>query len=100
MDVGKLGFVSHSPSNIKGEERWYCWWQELYPCRSEDKMARAVRGYSKPSRRGAVKLKRRACLRCDRTFLSEGPHNRLCQSCREFLAASPTPAEEYPLGYL
>jgi 5-methylcytosine-specific restriction endonuclease McrA len=63
-------------------------------------MARAIRGYSKPSRRGAAKLKRRSCLRCDRMFLSEGPHNRLCQSCREFLAASPTPAEEYPLGYL
>jgi hypothetical protein len=62
-------------------------------------MARAVRGHSKPSRR-AMKPKRRDCLRCDRVFLSEGAHNRLCQSCREFLAASPTPAEEYPLGYL
>jgi len=62
-------------------------------------MARVVRGYSKPAR-STMKLKRRACLRCDREFLSEGPHHRLCQGCREFLAASPTPAEEYPLGYL
>ena len=62
-------------------------------------MARAVRAHSKPSRR-TMKPKRRECLRCERMFLSEGPHNRLCQSCREFLAASPTPAEEYPLGYL
>lgn len=58
-------------------------------------------GYHKPKpTRRRTKLKRRACLRCDRVFLSEGPHHRLCQDCREFLAASPTPMEEYPLGYL
>jgi hypothetical protein len=45
-------------------------------------------------------VKRRLCLRCEREFLSEGPHNRLCQPCREFLTAAPTPIEEYPLGYL
>jgi hypothetical protein len=50
--------------------------------------------------RSRSKMKRRPCLRCDREFLSEGPHHRLCQSCREFLAAAPTPMEEYPLGYL
>jgi hypothetical protein len=50
--------------------------------------------------RSRSKMKRRLCLRCDREFLSEGPHHRLCQSCREFLAAAPTPMEEYPLGYL
>src|SRR5215510_11922774 len=78
---------------------WQFETQGSYSCRWEDKMARAVRAHSKPSRRG-MKPKRRECLRCERMFLSEGPHNRLCQSCREFLAASPTPAEEYPLGYL
>ncbi len=62
-------------------------------------MERVLRGYSKVSRK-TRRVKRRACLRCDRMFLSEGPHNRLCQACREFLAASPTPADEYPLGYL
>ena len=50
--------------------------------------------------RSRSKMKRRFCLRCDREFLSEGPHNRLCQSCRGFLTAAPTPMEEYPLGYL
>jgi hypothetical protein len=39
----------------------------------------------------------RTCLRCDRTFLSFGPHNRLCQACRETLEASSTPEEAYPL---
>ena len=29
-----------------------------------------------------VKLKGRACLRCDRPFLSQGPWNRLCSKCR------------------
>jgi hypothetical protein len=91
--------LSHaSPGNVcRGH--WQLDEQESYSCRWEDKMARAVRAHSKPSRR-AMKPKRRQCLRCERMFLSEGPHNRLCQSCREFLAASPTPAEEYPLGYL
>jgi hypothetical protein len=31
----------------------------------------------------------RACLRCDRTFASEGPHHRLCGACRELLEANP-----------
>ncbi len=34
-------------------------------------------------------LRQRECLRCDREFLSEGPHNRLCGPCRTFLAANP-----------
>ncbi len=25
----------------------------------------------------------RVCLRCDRKFVSEGIHNRLCDSCRD-----------------
>jgi hypothetical protein len=45
-------------------------------------------------------VKQRACLRCDRIFPSEGPFNRLCKACREYLNASPTPDEEYTLGYL
>jgi hypothetical protein len=36
---------------------------------------------------------KRDCLRCDRTFLSAGTHNRLCQPCREFLDINPTPVE-------
>lgn len=27
--------------------------------------------------------KERLCLRCDVAFLSEGPHNRLCDVCRD-----------------
>ncbi len=42
----------------------------------------------------------RACLRCDLKFLSSGPHNRLCQSCRDTLKASSTPEEAYPLVFL
>src|SRR5919109_3004400 len=87
--------LSHaSPRNEHGGH-WQLVEQESHSCRWEDKMARAVRAHSKPSRRG-MKPKRRECLRCERMFLSEGPHNRLCQSCREFLAASPTPAEPPP----
>jgi len=26
---------------------------------------------------------KRACLKCDKDFMSEGPHNRLCPACRE-----------------
>jgi hypothetical protein len=45
-------------------------------------------------------VQRRVCLRCDQIFLSEGPNNRLCPACREYLHAQPTPEEEYSLGYL
>jgi hypothetical protein len=66
---------------------------------SEDKMARDLRRRSKRSRKTAPSPQR-ACLRCDRRFVSEGPHHRLCQACREFLAVAPTPVEEYPLRFL
>lgn len=39
--------------------------------------------------------KQRQCLRCQRTFLSEGWHNRLCTPCKEHLAVSPTPEVEH-----
>jgi hypothetical protein len=45
-------------------------------------------------------LTQRDCLRCDRAFDSEGPFNRLCKACQEYLNASPTPMEEYTIGYL
>ena len=57
-------------------------------------MASATKAYIKPSCR-SKKLKRRNCLRCDREFCSEGPHHRLCQTCRQVIAASPSPVEEY-----
>ena len=62
-------------------------------------MPRVMRAHVKPARRRS-RMQRRHCWRCDREFLSEGPPNRLCQPCREFLAGAPTPMEEYPLGYL
>ena len=60
-------------------------------------MAQRVRTSSKRAQSTQM-LARRACLRCDRLFQSEGPHHRLCQTCREYLAESPTPEEEYSLG--
>ena len=66
--------------------------------RSEEKMARILRRRSKRSRKTATP-KERVCLRCDRRFLSEGPHNRLCQTCREYLADAPTPVEEYHFSF-
>jgi hypothetical protein len=62
-------------------------------------MARGARTDSKPSSKDA-KLTQRDCLRCDRAFLSEGPFNRLCKTCLEYLNTSPTPMEEYTIGYL
>jgi hypothetical protein len=57
-------------------------------------MTHAPRSHVKPSRR-RKKLQQRNCLRCDREFLSEGPHHRLCQTCRQVIAAGPSPVEEY-----
>lgn len=30
-----------------------------------------------------IRTKGRTCLRCGREFVSEGDHNRLCDSCRK-----------------
>jgi len=40
---------------------------------------------------------RRACLRCDKPFRSEGRDNRLCRQCQQALAIGPSPAHEYRL---
>jgi hypothetical protein len=62
-------------------------------------MARRGGVRSRTSRQ-KMRLEPRVCLRCDQVFPSEGAYNRLCKSCREYLNASPTPEEEYSLGYL
>ncbi len=67
--------------------------------RREKTMPPRVRNSSKTSSK-KIGQKHRACLRCDRMFPSEGPYNRLCKACREYLNASPTPDEEYTLGYV
>jgi hypothetical protein len=62
-------------------------------------MARTARiGSKSPSKN--IKLTQRDCLRCDRAFPSEGPFNRLCKTCLEYLNSSPTPIEEYTVSYL
>lgn len=33
-------------------------------------------------RRAKGRVKKRKCLTCPETFMSEGPHNRMCHSCR------------------
>ena len=42
-------------------------------------------------------LKKRVCLRCDRTFVSTHTGNRLCDDCRYAVNKAPTPEEVYPL---
>lgn len=42
-----------------------------------------------------AQIKSRACLRCDKAFLSWGADHRLCQTCREHLSGEPTPEEPY-----
>ncbi len=41
--------------------------------------------------------KRRPCMRCDRSFMSEGPHHRLCTDCRAFLKGSEEGINPQPL---
>jgi hypothetical protein len=62
-------------------------------------MAHRVQVKAKASHPG-IAVRERVCLRCDQTFLSQGPNNRLCPACREYIHAQPTPEEEYSLGYL
>ena len=42
----------------------------------------------------------RRCLRCDKTFDSAGPHNRLCQSCRLFIEQSTSEVQPYPVPFV
>jgi hypothetical protein len=60
-------------------------------------MARSVPTSPQSSSKN-TKLTQRECLRCDRAFPSEGPFNRLCKTCLEYLNTSPTPIEEYSVG--
>lgn len=60
-------------------------------------MARPTNRVTKPRRRTTASTER-PCLRCDRVFWSEGPHNRLCDACRVALAEAPSPAEAYHIG--
>lgn len=62
-------------------------------------MARGARTTTN-SRSRKIELMQRDCLRCDRTFASKGPYNRLCKTCLEYLSASPTPDEEYSISSL
>jgi hypothetical protein len=39
----------------------------------------------------------RVCLRCDRTFASVGPQNRICQACWHKAQSSPSEIEPYQL---
>jgi predicted amidophosphoribosyltransferase len=47
--------------------------------------------------RKRFRRQQRACLRCDRSFMSTGPHNRLCDTCRETLSSTSTPEDEYSI---
>lgn len=42
--------------------------------------------------------KPKTCLKCDRSFLSEGPHNWLCHACRELIKEAPSPEETFTIG--
>jgi hypothetical protein len=67
--------------------------------REESNMARRARTTPEaPSQK--IELTQRDCLRCECVFPSQGPYNRLCKTCLESLNASPTPDEEYTIGYL
>jgi hypothetical protein len=50
------------------------------------------------SRQTNASTRPRDCLRCDRRFASEGPHHRLCQTCREWVDETPTPEPVYSLS--
>jgi tRNA(Ile2) C34 agmatinyltransferase TiaS len=39
----------------------------------------------------------RVCLRCDRTFASAGPQNRICPTCQRKAQGSPSEIEPYQL---
>jgi hypothetical protein len=89
----RLKFVGTSTQRAPEQPNVWTSWR-----RGNDMAQRAQPRAKSPSK--DRKLTRRDCLRCERPFHSEGPFNRLCKSCLEYLNASPTPMEEYSIGYL
>jgi hypothetical protein len=65
----------------------------------EGPMASARKEAKLPARR-VLRRQQRTCLRCDRTFMSAGSHNRLCDPCRGVLTVASTPEEEYSMAFL
>lgn len=53
--------------------------------------------YHKPRRAAHTNIIR-ICLRCDQTFQSTGPLNRLCVACHKALGDAATPEEEHRLN--
>jgi hypothetical protein len=64
----------------------------------EDPMANVTKEAKRRARR-VLRRQQRTCLRCDRTFMSAGSHNRLCDACRGALAVASTPEEEYSMVF-
>jgi|GEM_PF-2799566 len=56
--------------------------------------------FKKPANMRKKKKEKRTCLRCDKEFLSEGIHNRICHNCRDSNANvhSPEPTGGYIPG--
>jgi hypothetical protein len=70
---------------------------DLKTCQPCQDRAHAERAAVAVKSRGARKTEARQCLRCDRTFRSEGPQNRLCPACQNALAQTPPGLDPRPL---
>ena len=60
--------------------------------------ARARRRAAAIRAKGGPEVGRRICLACNRTFLSEGPWNRICPRCSERNVATPPRAAAVHFG--
>ena len=55
-----------------------CWWATQTRAHRREK----ARSYLRKSVMPPLSTTRRACLRCQKMFDSEGAHNRICQPCK------------------
>lgn len=55
-----------------------CWWATQTRIHRREK----ARSYMRKPEGPPPGTTRRSCLRCQKAFDSEGPHNRLCSNCR------------------
>jgi hypothetical protein len=69
--------IADDVGNITGKGL-ACWWAAQTRSARRAKNRDALRKPDGPPP-GTTK---RACLRCNKTFDSEGPHNRMCNPCR------------------
>lgn len=83
---------------IPESRRKYCCDRCARIVNRDSAVARARRRQAAIAAKGGDKVATRVCLSCSRSFLSEGPWNRICPRCAERNVAAPPRAIASHIG--